>query len=402
MPDSEDKVWTFNKIDQYHLGSTCRISMTIGGYPLWFESEGVPLKASVEAFIGIFIIPSLHHQAKLKIELPVDKQWLENSFRLCALYSKWWNYTDQYPIELVENSERIGVQEESPKSSELGLCFTGGVDSFYSLLEYPDPTNYLVFAHGYDIQLDDWPRLEAYKNSLQAIAEKTNKKAIIIRTNLRQHPLFNTVSWEQTHGSALAALGLILSPTIGGLVIPPSYASTRLRPWGSHPETDPLYSTSNVKILHHSTALSRLERIQLISNFELAQQHLRVCYINITLSGNCSICEKCVMTMTSLDSTGNFQPFQTFSHSRPIPSRIDDLNSVSKNTVVLWEDILEKNNNKEIQKAISNLVSRSTQVQSKKHNIDSIRRWLSFKAKKIGFRLQRIYILWFRSFKKII
>ena len=64
----------------------------------------------------------------------------------------------------------------------------------------------------------------------------------MVRSDLRSHPGFASVSWEDTHGAALAAVGHALHRTIGTLVIPPSYAASRLVPWGSRPDLDPRWS----------------------------------------------------------------------------------------------------------------------------------------------------------------
>ncbi|MGD1953293.1 MAG: hypothetical protein ACFB14_27155 [Leptolyngbyaceae cyanobacterium] len=264
-------VWHLKDVVAEKWGKTSRVSVELNGHPIWFESDDVILEPSIEAFASTLLLPSLHNRTQLKIDSPVDAQWLENIRQLCQIYSQWWGYSATCPIEVTKTQ----VSKERP-SSITGMCFTGGVDSFYSLLQYPEQIDQLVFAHGYDIPLNDLPRIEDYKKSLKEIAALTGKIAIIIRTNLREHPLFKTVSWERTHGAGLAALGLLLSRQMGSLVIPPSYASTRLYPWGSHPETDPLFSTARCQIRHHSTALGRLQRIQTIAGHDLVHKHLRV------------------------------------------------------------------------------------------------------------------------------
>ena len=359
-------VWHLKDVVIEQQGKTSRVSVELNGYPIWFESDNVVLEPSIEAFAGAFLLPSLHNRARLKIDSPVDSQWLENVQQLCQIYSRWWGYDSTFPIEAA--STQISTK---PPSSATGICFTGGVDSFYSLLQYPGQIDRLVFAHGYDIQLDDSHRIADYQKSLEEIAALNGKTAIIIRTNLREHPLFKTVSWERTHGAGLAALGLLLSPQIGSLVIPPSYASTRLCPWGSHPETDSLFSTARCQIRHHSTALGRLQRIQTIAEHDLVQKHLRVCYANTSLTGNCSVCEKCVMTMAALATTGHFQKCKTFSHSKSLVACVNDLSYASPHLAELWQEIAAIEKTPRLRRAIYKAIQRfdnpppSTRLQSK-------------------------------------
>ena len=62
----------------------------------------------------------------------------------------------------------------------------------------------------------------------------------------------------------------------------------------------------------------RVEKIEEIKNWELAQQNLRVC-LHTQIDGNflnCSRCEKCIRTMIPLYALGSMEKFQTF--SKPI------------------------------------------------------------------------------------
>ena len=345
-------VWHLKEVVVEQSETTSRVSVEFEGFFIWFESDDAVLEPSIEAFAGLLLLPSLHHRAQLKIDTPVDAQWLQNIRQLCKIYSRWWGYDADCPIEAIAQPSTV-----SP-SPAVGLCFTGGVDSFYSLLQYPGQIDRLIFAHGYDIPLDDFPRINAYRKSLAEIATLTGKPAIIIRTNLRSHPIFRSVNWNRTHGSALAALGLLLSRQIGSLIIPPSYASTRLRPWGSHPETDPLFSTARCRLLHHSTHLGRLGRIQAIAQDNLVQQHLRVCFANKNLTGNCSACEKCVMTMVALAETGYFPQCKTFSHSKSLVTHVNELSVTSPHLAALWKDIASVEKTPELRRAIYRAIGR--------------------------------------------
>lgn len=345
-------VWDLTDVVVEQQDTTSRVSVELDGDSIWFESDDAVLAPSMEAFAGTVLLPCLHQGAKLRIGTPVDAQWLKNIQQLCKIYAQWWGYDGDCPIEADTYVSRI-----SP-STETGLCFTGGVDSSFSLFEYPGQVDRLVFAHGYDVKLDDLPRIEAYKKSLAEITALTGKPAIIIRTNLREHPLFKTVSWKKTHGAGLAALGLLLSDQIGGLVIPPSYSSTRLCPWGSHPETDPLFSTARCQIRHHATELGRLERVQTIAKHNLVQKHLRVCNANKSLTGNCSTCEKCVMTMVALNTTGHFSKCTTFNHSKSLVGRVNNLRYASPHLVELWQDIAAVESKPKLKRAIERAINR--------------------------------------------
>jgi hypothetical protein len=74
----------------------------------------------------------------------------------------------------------------------------------------------------------------------------------------------------------------------------------------------------------------REEKIPSIANHPLVRQHLRVCWENRSLSGNCSRCGKCLMTMLALAELGVLDEFPVFDGKEEL---IERLNS----TMFLWK-----------------------------------------------------------------
>lgn len=384
---TENSSWLLHSVAVEQEGRTSRVSIELNGLAIWFESDDVVLEPAIEAFAGALLLPSLYHGVDLRIETPVDAEWLAQIQHLYQIYREWWGFNQEFPIK---------ATTQTPLQSRLsatGLYFTGGVNSFFSLLNYPKPINRLVFAHGYHIPLDDIPRLETCRRSLNIIAETTGQSAIILRTNLREHPFIQAVPWHKTYGSSLAALGLILSGEVGKFVVPPSYASTELQPWGSHPQTDPLFSTARCQILHHSTPLNRRERIHAIAPHPLTQQHLRVCYTNITLTKNCSTCETCVRTMVALAGTGYLPQYTTFNHSKSLAARIIGLGAIRPHLIPLWQEALIIEKNPILRRAIQVLVHHSKTPSWTTHLRTAVH-YLSFKLQRLVYKIQRFYLRW--------
>ena len=78
---------------------------------------------------------------------------------------------------------------------------------------------------------------------------------------------------------------------------------------------DPLYSTTSLQIRHENAALSRLEKTQLVGEWDVALKHLRVCNEKKSYSQgnyNCGNCEKCVRTMTAFLALGLLDQISTF------------------------------------------------------------------------------------------
>ncbi len=73
--------------------------------------------------------------------------------------------------------------------------------------------------HGFDIDLADEPRMSALAASLGEISTRLGIRSILIRTNVRTHPLMRSVRWERSHGGVLAAIGHLLDGCTDTLLI---------------------------------------------------------------------------------------------------------------------------------------------------------------------------------------
>ena len=190
-------------------------------------------------------------------------------------------------------------------------CFTGGVDSFYTLLTNPD-VGAIIYGHGLDIPLKHRAtagrRVDA---ELRRIAQESGIDYFRARTNLRE-VFGKQVSWGfLTHGSVLASIGLVLSPVIESLRIPSTHLIGTDIAWGSHPSLDPLWSTDRLTVIHDGAEASRVEKTRRLADEPLAQQHLRVCFMQFRKL-NCSRCVKCMRTMAALTFLDRLDAFPTF------------------------------------------------------------------------------------------
>jgi hypothetical protein len=233
------------------------------------------------------------------------------------------------------------------------------VDSFHTLLLGTNPTDHLLFVHGFDIRLDDHVRMASFERMFRDVAHARGKRPIVVRTNLREHPIFATVNWERTHGAALAAVGGVLSPSIGTLIVPSSYRYVVLRPWGSHPGTDPMWSTSRTSIVHEEALFSREDKVGRIADSPIVWNHLRVCWENRVPSGNCSNCQKCLRTMTGISGFGSLERFTVFDHSIPLADRLNALPRIPEHLIVVWGNLLELDLQPDVRRAVEAVRARS-------------------------------------------
>ena len=81
--------------------------------------------------------------------------------------------------------------------------------------------------------------------------------------------------------------------------------------WGSHPRTDPLFSTRHTSIVHYGSEFDRFERTAYLAGAETAMRYLRVCWES-SIGANCGECEKCVRTMAAMEVLGILDQCSTF------------------------------------------------------------------------------------------
>lgn len=352
------KTWHLTKPVLSVSDGIYRVSSKVSGQEVWFEST-TPLKPVAEAFAVPFFIPALHSGKTIEVESQLDERWLTETKTLLPTLHKWWGYPLESPIRSESSSVPNTNLNHSATVERSGLCFSCGADSFHSLLTHlPSPSD-LVFAHGFDIPVDDWRRQMAIQKSLDEVCKARKVRLHIIRTNLRSHRLFRKVKWERTHGGALAALGHLLSDQISQLIIAPSYRYQFEQPWGSSWLLDPHWSSSTIKIEHGDATVGRPEKLLLLSQEPLAQQHLQVCWSLKSDVGNCGECEKCLRTMVTLETENALHRFQTFPRSVTLPELIDRGNIVPKHLHVIWKELRELSPDPQIQSAIDRLLSRS-------------------------------------------
>ncbi len=356
MHPEPDAPWTWRVPELHHsaAGGVQRVSADVGGALLWFECADAELEAAPEAFAALLLLPALERGCRVAIDAPVDAMWLAGSSRLAKTYAGWWGYPTESPFDAV-----VAPVGRTLPAAGTGACFTGGLDSFYTLLTGGDRFDHLVFVHGFDIALGDHTRMEAFERSFREVAATLRKRAVLLRSNVREHPVVASVNWERSHGAGLAAAGIMLSPSIRSLIVPSSYRTTLLRPWGSHPDTDSMWSTTRMALIHDDTALGREDKLRRIVDEPLVWKHLRVCWRNLAPTGNCSRCHKCVRAMFAVAAYGRAENFTVFDWSISLAARLDALPAIPQSLLEPYRTLLTLDSSLPVRRALERLLARS-------------------------------------------
>jgi hypothetical protein len=289
-----------------------RVDVRIGDFDLWFEGGvGSAPRVNGDALVCVGLLPSMLRGEPLTLpkSLPVDGLLLDHLDQLQEIFLAWashWRLNlRRIPIEATRG-DSVG-----PPANRVLSFFSGGVDGTYTAIRNRDTITTALLLRGIDMQLANeelWPQAEA---SATRLAQHFGLPLATLTTNVRYLGYHSGLKWaDHFQGAALAAIGHALG--YGRVLVAATSSLADLGPYGSHPLTDPLWSSSTTTIVHEG-AVPRTEKIRAIGSDPVVMEVLRVCWRD---SGyNCGRCGKCLRTMVALHLLGIAAP--TF------PERID-------------------------------------------------------------------------------
>ena len=306
------------------LGNNIEINLMLDGkgFPAFFKSEHTPLYPSPESKIAALLLPSMKRSLPVNIPENVDKKFLYSLDQIQDVFTTWDTNFSKIPIKV--NSS----VEEKIAGEGVGTFFTGGVDSFYTLLKHNDEITHLIYVHGYENH--------KVTSELKKIGKSFGKEIIELKTNLRDFS-DPVVTWHNYFGAALAVVSHLLKTTLKKIFIPSSHTYLDLVPNGSHPLLDPLWSSSKLSIVHDGCEATRVDKVALIANHEIALSHLRVCWKDTEGVHNCGKCEKCIRTMINLKAIGALDKCPTFPNNIPL-LKVTGISAQSENIRALVKE----------------------------------------------------------------
>jgi hypothetical protein len=289
-------------------------------FDIWFRYDGCahPLDGVGDALAVGLLLPAMFEAQPLIVEEPISRRLGANLAKAQEVLSCWYDYLS--PVR-VTASNLEDAQERGQRAAGVACCFTGGVDSWYSLLKHEDRITHLLLVRGFDIGLDNDVLWNETRAKIASVAARMGKKLITCETNLRVLADKRRAKWgkrhdgdfwgECLHGAALASVALALRQEIGELIVPATHTYHQVKPWGSSPLLDPHWSSHRIRITHDGCEAGRVDKTRALSRSDCALDTLRVCYDDTALY-NCGRCEKCLRTMMALRICGALGRAQTF------------------------------------------------------------------------------------------
>lgn len=286
---------------------------------------GGDISAGAEAFLVGCLIPALHFgEKRIVVQGPVCPFLLEGLETVMALMRVWTKGAYR-PLAIEPDKIGEGRPTAAAPRHRAAMFYSGGIDSIAALRlnmdNYPEAHPARVrdcfFVHGFDIggvvaRGMKYHVFERGLSAMEKVVSAAGAEAVAVYTNIR-HLCDERELWlNRFFGAVLAAVAHAFSSRVDLFYIASSYDLENLAPCGSHPMLDPEYSSFDLRIRHRDAALSRIEKLRIVSGWEPGFQNMRVCLANVEDRLNCGRCEKCVRTMTGLAALGVLHKTRAF------------------------------------------------------------------------------------------
>lgn len=315
-------------------------------YNIWYKTN-VEIHPSSDIFLVACLIPAMKLGEDLIVEGKISKQLYDSIDEIQYIYSSW--YPEYSKIKIISKIQ----SEYENKSKFIATFFSGGVDSFYTLIKRIKEIDKIVLVHGFDIPILDTQYYSEVSANIKVIANYFGKELIEVQTNIRDFS--NQFSEWGKFYSGIPAVSILLSKIIGKIYIPSGFTRDNLVSWGSHPDLDKYWSTENVEIIYDEL-ISRIDKIKEIHTNEIFLNHVRVCWQ--CRGYNCSECDKCIRTMIALYAFGVLDKCKTFTLKEPILNLIPKINIHNRLYYLLHKENILPMPNGDVKNALELLIEK--------------------------------------------
>lgn len=251
-----------------------------------------------EFALWAFLPIAMAQGKNLVINSSCSEQALANAGKLVEAWSCWLPSLFSL-IKIYSTSKRKLRSNDLPRRDL--LCFSGGVDSTYTLLTRKFSTFGfdLLTVQGMDYHVSDDERFEKAKLKSNLLLKDFNCDRLYIKTNA--YSLYKEYDIQPRYIYVFVLMGCasLFSERYASLVL----AADRVRyqqledvPYGSSYATDQFFDNGDFKLLSHADDVTRAEKLPEITKNSSALASLSFCKNRKYRPENCGVCEKCMRT----------------------------------------------------------------------------------------------------------
>jgi len=351
---------TIRSRDLNYQTESGRISFDLDGALLYFESDDVDLVCRSETAASLAMVVSLYTFRRVFVKPRLCSEFYHNLISIRDLWKEWWPER-RVGINRFRSRRRWLRGRGEPTKGRTAMFFSLGVDSFHTLYECPD-VDTLICVHGFDVDIANHSLFEFVERDVRLVGEALGKRSIIIRTNLRSHPLYVNTNWLNWCGAAMASIAHMLPDEYTKVMIASSFSKSDLRPSGSQWFLDQLWSSVRLKVAHHGESFERSDKIRLIRGDRIVQKYLRVCWTLSDSNGanlNCGKCEKCVRTLVALLNGEKFVELECFPPEIGIVASLDALECLPEHAILYYKEMYAAGLPNGVAQSVLKLIDRS-------------------------------------------
>lgn len=326
---------------------------------LWFETDA-PFAQDMEPAPEAFLVAATPIAAglgepRLAIEGRVCTRLRDGLAAAMHRLADWYPRCREIPIQATGGF----AQKARREPARIAVFLSGGVDSLSLLFSNRrEPSREGASRVQDAIHLFGWhsddfegptPRPERVRMwreqqaRLEGLAESLSCAVVPVRTNVRTfHPGFPW-SRDVAFGAGMIAAAHAFPRRWSEVRFASGGFPGAYPPHGSHPDLDPLYSSSAVEVRHADAERTRMEKIRELATWPEALAVLEVClHHEVAAPGivNCGTCEKCVRTMLALSAIGRLDEAVTFPGRGDMAERLEAVRLPSGHLAKFSEELV--------------------------------------------------------------
>lgn len=250
--------------------------------------ESIALRG--EPFVAALLASAMRtgRDLVLPANAPVEQEFLDSMAALQVIFARWFK-------GLTPVSIRARVEPRHGSHGRM-VGYSGGVDSSYTVMNVGKGADGTVLFDGIEYNQPNPQLMSTVGETLQRVMAARGTPLTVVQTNVKAAGRATGGYWSEFIGGALAsiphALGLA-EYTVAG-----SNSWENLRPYGTHPVTDPMWGSASLAIHHHGAESLRIEKLAALADAPDLLSVLRVCFQGADY--NCGTCHKCLQTSAAL------------------------------------------------------------------------------------------------------
>ncbi|NLE44666.1 MAG: hypothetical protein GX620_08080 [Chloroflexi bacterium] len=311
---------------------------------------GQYLACDPHAFLTGSLLPAIRcGERRIAVDEPICPE-LRTGLAAATAWLKQWSLLEGS----IQIETRGDIRYPQNGRTRAGAFLSGGVDSLAILHcnradfppDHPSSIRDALFVHGFDMgglegTDDELTSYELALDALRPVAQDAGVNLIPVRTNVR-HLLDDVQFWiYQFHGAALASVAHAFSGRLSCVSIASDRSIADLRDKSTHPLLEPNFSSANLRVNLAGLLYSRLDRVRLISDWQVALDSLRVCTMNPPGKLNCGECEKCLRTMLQLLAVDSLDKTSVFPYQDVLPEMLERLRLTDEHLDVWYGELID-------------------------------------------------------------